>query len=706
VRSKAIWGAVGVLLLVVALGAGLLVWRILRAAPPAVEQPPVKSAERRPLKLSEVVYDGSFGKGWEDWGWGPRGPKEGGVLRVGFSGFGGIVFRHAELPSRFGAVVFRFRAPKGFGQFLAVSLKSRGPQAQAMPSVSVEDRHVEQLDGGWTQAVIPWRALNPSSAPFDRIVIEARELVGSEWVEIDKVALAEPTADEPPTWPTKPGKLTVDCRGKALRVSPLIYGLASDSKGAGETALRFGGNRMTRFNWELHSLNTGSDWFFENVAESSGPFSWLQSTAKSGKKTSIVVPTIGWVAKDGTSVGFPSARFGRQRAHDPKRDEAGDGHKPDGTPIDPGPPAQTSVAAPPQLIRSWIERVKKQDAAAGSRSVDIYILDNEPDLWHVTHRDVHPEPVTYDELLDRSIRYGTAIREADPDALIAGPASWGWPGYFYSAKDATAPRWQAYPDRKSHGDKPLLAWYLERLAEHERRTGVRVLDVLDVHYYPQAPGICQQARTDAEGSALRLRSTRSLWDPSYEDESWVDDRVRLLPRLQEWVDGNYPGRKLQLGEWSFCAEEHISGGLAIAEALGRFAQNGLFAAFFWGNVSPGTPAFWAYRAYRDFDGHGSSFLDWSLSTQGGENTSFFASRDESGSRLVAIAINLDPANAVDAELDVSSCGAVKSQRVFSYAAGDTEIRPRGEDAGSSAQTRLAPYSMTIFDLAIDKAAQP
>ena len=699
--KKAIWGAVGLLTLI----AGFVVWRTLANAPGVVERPPEKPVERRPLKLVEVVYDGGFGKGWDDWGWGPRGPREGGVLRVGFSGFGGIVFRHAELPSRFGAVVFRFRAPKGFGQFLGVSLKSRNAGTEVMPSVAVEERYVEQLPDGWTEAVIPWSALNPSSVPFDRIVIEARELVGSEWVEIDKVALAEPSPDQPPVWPSKPGKLSVDCRGKATRVSPLIYGMAGDSKGAGETALRLGGNRMTRFNWELATLNTGSDWFFENVAEKGGPFSWLQAAPAGGKKTALVVPAIGWVAKDASSVGFPTARFGRQRAHDPKRDEAGDGHKPDGTPIEPGPPTETSIAAPPELIRRWIERVRKQDAAAGRRSVDIYILDNEPDLWHVTHRDVHPEPVSYDELLDRSIRYGTAIREADKEALIAGPASWGWPGYFYSAKDTAAPRWQAYPDRKSHGGTPLLVWYLERLAEHEKRTGVRVLDVLDVHYYPQAPGICQQARTDAEGAQLRLRSTRSLWDPTYKDESWVDDRVRLLPRLQEWVDTSYPGRKVQLGEWSFCAEDHISGGLAIAEALGRFAQHGLYAAFFWGNVQPGTPAFWAYRAYRNFDGRGSSFLDWSLPTLSSENLSLFASRDETGSRLVAIALNLDPGTAVDAELDVSSCGVEKSRSIFSYAAGDPEIRSRMADAGASVP-RLLPYSITIFDIAIDKATQP
>ena len=46
-----------------------------------------------------------------------------------------------------------------------------------------------------------------------------------------------------------------------------------------------------------------------------------------------------------------------------------------------------------------------------------FALDNEPMLWNSTHRDVHPDPVTYDELLDRTIRYGSAVRAADPDAV-------------------------------------------------------------------------------------------------------------------------------------------------------------------------------------------------------------------------------------------------------------------------------------------------
>ena len=171
--------------------------------------------------------------------------------------------------------------------------------------------------------------------------------------------------------------------------------------------------------------------------------------------------------------------------------------------------------------------------------MDSYILDNEPMLWNSTHRDVHPEPTTYDELLAKTIAYGTVIRRADPEAKIAGPAEWGWLAYHYSAKDAAAGVFLR-PDRRQHGDVPLIPWYLRKLREHEQRTGTKVLDILDVHYYPMADGV-HSGQTDPATAARRIRSTRSLWDPTYKDESWIGERMRVLPLLREWIAENYPG---------------------------------------------------------------------------------------------------------------------------------------------------------------------
>jgi len=71
---------------------------------------------------------------------------------------------------------------------------------------------------------------------------------------------------------------------------------------------------------------------------------------------------------------------------------------------------------------------------------------------------------------------------------------------------------------------------------------------------------------NAATQALRLRSTRSLWDPNYPDESWIDGTeggptVRLIPRMRDWVASNYPGTKLTITEYNWGALDHIDGAL-------------------------------------------------------------------------------------------------------------------------------------------------
>jgi hypothetical protein len=302
--------------------------------------------------------------------------------------------------------------------------------------------------------------------------------------------------------------------------------------------------------------------------------------------------------------------FGAQERTDPYEAEAGNGTSLAGKKIDPGPPSRTSVPEPPESAGRWVAAIRARDARSGKRSVQEYILDNEPMLWTQTQRDVRTEPLGYDELIDRTLRYGTAIRQADPDAVIAGPAEWGWTGYFYSNKDSAAGT-LLRPDRRAHGDDPLVLYYLKKLREHEQQTGVRVLDVLDLHMYPQAQNVYGGSDgTDAKTAALRLRSTRALWDPSYVDESWIKEPVRLLPRMREWVDQGYPGRGISIGEWNFGGEAHVSGAMAIAEALGRFAQFGVRSAFYWTHPGDGAVAIQGFRAFRAFDGKGGRFLDW------------------------------------------------------------------------------------------------
>ena len=340
--------------------------------------------------------------------------------------------------------------------------------------------------------------------------------------------------------------------------------------------------------------------------------------------------------------------------------------------------------------------------------MEAYILDNEPMLWSRMHRDVHPAPLGYDELLERTVAYASAVRRADPDARIAGPAEWGWQNLFFSAKDVARGTW-IRPDRLMHGNVPLLPWYLRKLRDHEQRTGERLLDVVDVHFYPAVDlGVGTAGPVDPYSAALRIRSTRSLWDPTYVDESWIDEPMRLLPLLREWIAGNYPGRDVSIGEWSFGAERHMSGGLATAEALGRFGTEGVHSAFYWTYPADRSPAFWAFRAYRNFDGAGGRFLDRSIPVEGrAALASMFASRDEQGGRVVAVLLNFSPRSRLDARVELDGCGPAQGVRAFSYTGGPEGLRPLPVDgvAGAALGVAAAPYSITVLDLPVGPGTQ-
>jgi hypothetical protein len=665
--------------------------------------------------IIQPIYDGALVGEWQDHGWTEHAPKTGRAQRLYFAGYGGWILSNTRLSGAFGGVTFQVRAPKVKGDFLEVRVDSE--TVDVFPRVRVTAAHRRVLEDGWVEVFVPMSELNPTLIPFNRVVLRAFvDVPPPGLVEFDRIGLTQADAAQLKAsqaaleQPGDPAALSVDCKAPGRVISPLIYGIAYSPLREGEnvhqfslnaTARRWGGNPTSRYNWELgNAWNTGSDYYFMNTSygQRQGRVwqTFLEVNRDRNLKSALTVPMLGWIAKDTTSASFPVSDFGPQESTCPENSKVGNGLGKNGKPIKPGPPTRTSLVLEASFIGKWVAEVKALEAKRG-RLVHQYILDNEPALWHDTHRDVHPQPVTYDELLERTIAFGTAIRKADPEALIAGPAEWGWTGYFYSAADAEA-GFGEKPDRRAHGDVPLIEWYLKKLREHEQKTGVRVLDVLDLHYYPQAKGIGvgTEGQIDADTSALRIRSTRSLWDPRYLDESWVKEPVRLLPRMQEWVDANAPGLKLSIGEYNFGAEQHLSGGLALAEALGRFGQHGLYSAFYWTYPSENSPAYWAFRAFRNYDGKGAHFLEQSLPTESPRDLSLFAARSSDGRSVSLVLLNTSTTETFEAAVNLKGCTLPTAQRVFRYS-GD----PRGfveRDSVLGKAYRAPPSSITVIEL--------
>jgi hypothetical protein len=678
--------------------------------PAAVPPPP--GALQSQDEIAEPIFQAGMKEGWQDLGWCQRATSSGGPAQLHFAKWGGWILAKPGLKwQALGDLRFRVKPPVGEGDFLEVRVESS--TTASFPRIKLGPQHRSGMADGWLDIRVHVDELDPDSAPFDRVILRAFREIDDEVTFIDGVAFTKSTSDsnsrlDPARYAAtgQPAKMAISCDAKATPISPLIYGIGylplnddSASQWAlGATARRWGGNSSSRYNWEISAWNLDADWFFENK-ETRSYAQFLSDDASHGMTSAVTIPMLGWVAKDTTSVSFPISSFGAQGKTDPYNKEAGDGIAPGGGKLTPGPATRSSVPAPPEWVKRWVASIVAGDAASGARRVREYILDNEPMLWTQTHRDVRTEPLGYDELLDRTIQYGTAIRQADPQAVIAGPAEWGWTGYLYSGRDGAA-GYTLRPDRRAHDDQPLVEWYLRKLREHEQQTGVRVLDVFDLHFYPQAENVYGGRPTDSKTADLRLRSTRALWDPTYVDESWIKEAVRLLPRMKEWVDKNYPGRGISLGEWSFGGEDHVTGALATAEALGRFAQYGVTSAFYWTHPPDRSPSIQGFVAYRNFDGKGARFLDWYVPATSPAGASLFASRDESGRHLVVVAINMSPEQVVAANIDLGTCGPVDSYAAYSYVRGRSgflpwpasAVRPGGLDQ------ILPPWSITVLDV--------
>jgi hypothetical protein len=655
------------------------------------------------------VFKGGLVQPWSDWGWAKREVKRA-PARVLMESFAGWIIAAPGFRKVPDALLVRFRAPREKGDFLEVRLghadKSRFPRVKVDASL----RRTEQ--DGAEEVVIMMSALNPERREFDRVVLRPHKQLGKTWVEIEEIAFlcnekcGAPVEEDPSLFPSLPANFSVTC-GEGTPISEGVYGIAFDMLRDRKQqwlwdlkpgARRWGGNANSRFNFKRGAWNTGNDWFFENVdymrSNRKNGWTWrtfLKENQEKGALTALSVPLVGWVAKDTKSNGFPVSVFGPQQRTDSHRPDAGNGKNKRGEKIPPKGPELTSEPGGAGFIAEWVKEIVT--TREGGRDVHVWILGNEPMLWHDTHRDVHPEPVSYDELLGKTIDAARAIRALDPGGKIAGPALWGWPAYSYSAVDAEKGFWRK-PDRRAHDDEPFLAWYLKQLKAHEDRTGERLLDLVDVHFY--AEGLYNQ-KVDEETARKRLRSVRSLYDPKYVEETYIKEPVRLIPRMREIIEESYPGRGLIIGEWNFGGEKHWSGALATAEALGTFGKLGVDYAFYWTYPPKDSASWWAFRAYRDYDGAGARFPATSIPATAPKEARAFAGQDDA--RVVAVLLNQKRRSTRDALVSLKGCRAPAGVRAFSWDARRKKLSEvDAKLSGARAQVKLPAASVTVLEV--------
>ena len=508
--------------------------------------------------------------------------------------------------------------------------------------------------------------------------------------------------------------VAIDAAANRRAIDPRIYGVAhADAAVVRDLRVKFhrwGGNVSTRHNWQANASNRSGDWYFESIAD--GPAvagqsadNFVSLSKSNGAEPSITIPILGWVAKVGPTrnslASFSVAKYGAQTSTDQWFPDAGNGvSSATGRNITGNDPTDANVVSDPAFQRGWVQHLVSRWGASSADGVRYYALDNEPSIWHATHRDVHPNGASMDEVFNGSVAYASQIKSVDPNALILGPEEWGWSGYLNSGRDlqwGAANGWSNLPDRAAHGGADYVPWYLAQFRQRDTSAGQRLLDIFTLHYYPQGGEYGNDTSTAMQ--QRRNRSTRSLWDPNYVDESWIGTQVQLIPRMKNWVAANYPGTKVGITEYNWGAEGHINGATTQADILGIFGRDGLDLATYWTFPAATTPTYKAFQLYRNYDGQGSPFGDVSVaaSAPNPDSLSVFAAQRSSDQKLTIMAINKDltAAAAVNFRLqNFAASGAVQVWRLTSSNA-ITRLSDTSVTQGTLSAT-LPVQSITLF----------
>lgn len=197
-------------------------------------------------------------------------------------------------------------------------------------------------------------------------------------------------------------------------------------------------------------------------------------------------------------------------------------------------------------------------------------MDNECDVWNGTHDWVMPTLISASEFMDRFIDLAKKAKALEPDIKICGPVTTSeW-------------QWFKWSNESIRIDGKYYCWFeyfIKRCADEEKASGVRVLDVFDIHHYPYAP-------TDADA----LQNHRIFYDKTYDypganglntiNGGWDTSSKKeyIFQRINDWLTkyfGENNGIKLGLSEWSPGPSEANLASVIYATHLGLFANNGV-----------------------------------------------------------------------------------------------------------------------------------
>jgi hypothetical protein len=205
-------------------------------------------------------------------------------------------------------------------------------------------------------------------------------------------------------------------------------------------------------------------------------------------------------------------------------------------------------------------------------------MDNEPDIWNGTHDDIIATSYAAETYMQSYFATAKKARTKFPAIKLVGPVpanEWQW---FNWMNRITGSNEKYYP---------WLEFFIKRCAEEQTASGVRLLDVLDIHFYPTetaASDIVQMHRvffdrTYNYAGANGVKSKDGGWDNTQTKEY-------IFGRINDWLVqymGPNHGVKLGLTEMDVESSNPAVVSTWYASMLGEFMKNDveLFSPWTW-----------------------------------------------------------------------------------------------------------------------------
>ncbi len=476
--------------------------------------------------------------------------------------------------------------------------------------------------------------------------------------------------------------VTVDLGSKGKAISPYIFGI--NEHGLDEdlqvNSVRQGGNRFTAYNWETNYSSAGSDWKHSSddyLSKSKEPADCVQTLSQEAKDGNIAyklgtVQMAGYVAADklGTveeTEAAPSKRWNEVIASK-------------GSDLSLTPDLTDGKVYIDEYVNYVVNKIGDSSSKTGIQG---WSLDNEPGLWHHTHSRIHSDEVTVKELLEKSVATAKAVKSVDPKAEIFGPALFGYTAFVQlSAKDGSTD-WSTV--NKNNDYRWFIEYYLEQMKKAEEESGTRLLDVLDVHYYSEAKcpdcdtRICMSPTHSAEhkkGIDELTQAYRTLIEKDYKENSWIGEwcqsNIPLLTNMKDSIDKYYPGTKLAVTEYDFGGGKTIAGAIAEVDALGTFADNGVYYATLWAEDVP--YQYSAINLFTNYDGEGSAFGNTLVESKTDDyikSTSYASIQDSDQGTVTVILTNKDQEKSENAVIDLKGAKTDYKNAAVYILSGDT-----------------------------------